>query len=340
MRSTVDLVLVVQRFAHAVCATTAPSQPSSKEGLGTRDVSSRARARERSPEHPQPTPIHQRRCDRWHGIRRCHSLAGGNASICPLCWEVCHFAGAVWRLSHRGGRGQTTRAPSSAAAARPGGTRPVAGAEITGLRRLINMPRPGERIVFGTEPLDLQVLGEELTWRTSLPEPLSRALGVDADASSSGPQRARGGDGGPDAGAVQVARMIVGDEGMPPNWHNSSPRRDTKQLVNRLRRLIWSSVPFRTTCQAHALGHSHDADLALLSLPQRMRPRQEETDATFFFRAYELPYDPVAFLAFRLSMMEGRQGRGLAKTPAELTAPWATAACASLINLCMSESTQ
>ena len=106
------------------------------------------------------------------------------------------------------------------------------------------MPRPGERIVFGTEPLDLQVLGEELTWRTSLPEPLSRALGVDADASSSGPQRARGGDGGPDSGTVQVARMIVGDEGMPPNWHNSSPRRDTKQLVNRLRRLIWSSVPF------------------------------------------------------------------------------------------------
>ena len=62
-----------------------------------------------------------------------------------------------------------------------------------------------------------------------------------------------------------------------------------------------------------------------------MRP-SDDADATFFFRAYELPYGPVAYLAFRLSMMEGREGRGFASTAAELTAPWASPACSKELN--------
>ena len=76
------------------------------ERLGTREGSSRSRSRSRSPEHPDrtlPNPIHQRRCDLCHGLRRCHSWAGGNADICPLCWEVCLLTSAVWRHGHRVG---------------------------------------------------------------------------------------------------------------------------------------------------------------------------------------------------------------------------------------------
>ena len=224
-----------------------------------------------------------------------------------------------------------------------GGTRGPAGKEITGMRKLISMPRPREEVVYGSEGLDMRVLAAELSWRTELPEDLGIALGVFAPAPPGEPERERAAPAGQDApegSAAVVARMIVGNN-LPKNWHKSALRGEIKQLMRRLRLLDFVQVPLNPLMKHTAPGYRFDAHLGVLSLPQRMNPREEESDATFFFRAYELPYDPVSFLAFKLSMIEGRAGRGLARTHDELTAPWANpAACAALINLCTSQSTQ
>ena len=85
-----------------------------------------------------------------------------------------------------------------------------------------------------------------------------------------------------------------------------------------------AAAPARPRVLHTSLGYTRDAELSVLTLPQRMQP-PEDSDHSYCWRAYVLPYDPVSHLAFTVSMMEGREGRGMSMSESELKDPWTTA---------------
>ena len=206
-----------------------------------------------------------------------------------------------------------------------GGTRPHPGQPASAMRSLIGMPQPSSVIVWGTKPLDLQALGPELTWRTRMTEHVGLILGVRHEAPFG--ERAAPGDADEEDPNMSwhLAGVICGPETLPKRkWGRSSLGRLVRHLLSLMRRLIWDSVPARPRVKHTPLEYTHDAELTVLTLPQRMQP-PDDSDHSYCWRAYVLPYDPVSHLAFTVSMMEGREGRGMSMSESELKDPWTTA---------------
>ena len=218
-----------------------------------------------------------------------------------------------------------------------GGTRPLAGQQEAGLRRLVGMAMPNERVVYGTEPLNAAELREELRWRTAIAEEVARALGPLDPAEGTAEERAALGGSAANSGASAMAMLVFGKQyRLPANWRSSSLRRQCKQLVCHLKQLGTSALPVGRL-RATPPGHLADAFLTILTLPNRIAPA-EDMDQSFFLRSYVLPREPVSELAFRLSMEEGRQGRPMADSDAALQAPWANPSrCSQLIKKYLEE---
>ena len=212
-----------------------------------------------------------------------------------------------------------------------GGTRRHPAGPENAMRKLMGMPLPMQTITWAGRAMDLSQLEAELTWRTKMSQDIADTLGEDA-AQPFGERAAPGGGDEEESGpAKRLAAKILGPDNLPENWHRSALRGHVKKLLAALRHLVYTRVPARPRLAHTPPDYTHDAELTVQSLPQRLS-HADDDDRSYCWRSYELPFDPVCHIAFQLSMMEGRTGQGMSTTDPELNAPWASPDCYQLVN--------
>ena len=187
-----------------------------------------------------------------------------------------------------------------------GGTRPMPNGRGRA-PTLMSMPGPGVEEVFmpGRGPV-LPDDWEELKWRTFVPPAIGDAL----DRGSSRPRRRRG-ERSASAALLEAAAASCPSESESGSESTVALQRLAKTHTGLMKRLIRYPMPaswVRRVGPPTLPGVPYTFD-AQISDCLRMLASEDDRHRCCMFRAYYLPRDLRAELAFALSMAEGRAGR-------------------------------